>query len=408
MSGLSAAVELLNHGCEVTVLEAEDRFGGRIHTVRCGESPIELGAEFVHGRHRGLLNAISSARLSIQRVPDENAFFEKGILQPAPLWDIVGKVFDLAQPKQPDRTVSAFLGEQKLEARTHSMVRSFIEGFHAADTNEIGLHGLLKAEYSAERMQGASQARIRQSYLALVSYLEETIRHEGGRLLSGVEATRVTWKAGNASVEATRSETPETFEGDAVIITLPLGVLKARQIDFKPALPEKMEAINELRVGNVTKMSLVFREPWWPKRNFGFIHALDEPIPTWWDDPRGAVLTGWAGGPKAEPLLRHSPKALEMLCLETLNRIFRISITTLQAQLVQSYSYNWARSPHFRGAYSFIPVNGLHLPKLLAQPVERTLFFAGEATTSDAQMGTVFSAWESGIRAARECIEAFR
>ena len=78
---------------------------------------------------------------------------------------------------------------------------------------------------------------------------------------------------------------------------------------------------------------------------------------------------------------------------------------TLREQLVQTYSYNWARSPHFRGAYSFIPVNGLHLTRLLAQPVEGTLFFAGEATASDGQTGTVFSAWETGVRAARECLE---
>jgi len=63
---------------------------------------------------------------------------------------------------------------------------------------------------------------------------------------------------------------------------------------------------------------------------------------------------------------------------------------------------NWAADPHMRGAYSYIPVNGLFLPKQLGAPVANTLFFAGEATARDAQTGTVFAALESGLRVADE------
>jgi monoamine oxidase len=49
-------------------------------------------------------------------------------------------------------------------------------------------------------------------------------------------------------------------------------------------------------------------------------------------------------------------------------------------------------------------MNGLDLPKVLGAPVEGTLFFAGEATATDAQMGTVFGALESGLRAAGEIL----
>jgi monoamine oxidase len=36
--------------------------------------------------------------------------------------------------------------------------------------------------------------------------------------------------------------------------------------------------------------------------------------------------------------------------------------------------------------------------------VDGTLFFAGEATAMDGQMGTVFGALESGLRAAKEIL----
>ena len=51
-----------------------------------------------------------------------------------------------------------------------------------------------------------------------------------------------------------------------------------------------------------------------------------------------------------------------------------------------------------------MPVNGLDLPKLLGAPIADTLFFAGEATVTDAQTGTVFGAFETGLRAGRELL----
>src|SRR5438105_3662342 len=112
-------------------------------------------------------------------------------------------------------------------------------------------------------------------------------------------------------------------------------------------------------------------------------------MPTWWSDPRGPVLTGWAGGPPADALSSCSRSQLEALCLKILGRIFSERPSSLRAQLVKLHTHNWARDPHVLGAYSYIPVNGLDLPKLLAAPMEDTLFFAGEATVSDAQCGTV-------------------
>ena len=81
-------------------------------------------------------------------------------------------------------------------------------------------------------------------------------------------------------------------------------------------------------------------------------------------------------------------------------------VSNLRAHLLGSHTYNWARDQHVLGAYSYIPVNGLVLPSLLGAPIAETLFFAGEATATDAQMGTVFGAFESGLRAANELLKA--
>jgi monoamine oxidase len=284
------------------------------------------------------------------------------------------------------------------------LVTAFVEGFDAAHPERISSHSLLKAERSAENMEGDAQARVNEGYSALVEFFENEIRSRGGTLVKGALARRVRWKTGAVEVVVHRSGSEEMFPAEAALITLPIGIWKTREVLFEPPVPEKQKAADSMQFGNVIKLTLVFRKQWWPKANFGFIHAPDEPIPTWWSDPRGFVLTGWAGGPKADILSAQSPAQLRALALKILQKIFGVS--ALRKQLVSAHSYNWAEDPHIRGAYSYLPVNGLKLPNVLGAPVKRTLFFAGEATVKDAQMGTVFGALESGLRAAREILRS--
>lgn len=55
VAGLATAYQLTASGISVRLLEAHDRMGGRIYTIHDGAYPIELGAEFVHGRHPAAL-----------------------------------------------------------------------------------------------------------------------------------------------------------------------------------------------------------------------------------------------------------------------------------------------------------------------------------------------------------------
>lgn len=49
ISGLRAAILLTNVGFNVTILEARDRVGGRIHQDHRFGQPIDLGASWIHG-----------------------------------------------------------------------------------------------------------------------------------------------------------------------------------------------------------------------------------------------------------------------------------------------------------------------------------------------------------------------
>jgi monoamine oxidase len=404
IAGLSAANELLKNGCIVTVLEAKKRFGGRVHTIRQGKLPIELGAEFVHGKSKPLLNAIREASLSLHDVPDSNQLFENGKLKPTRIWDKVSEVMNQISPRGKDRSFKEFLDRQQYDERTRKLMKAFVEGFDAARTERISAQSLLAAERASEQMSGDAQARVNDGYSALVEYFENEIRSRGGTLVTDALARRVRWKTGAVEISVHRAGGGEMFPAEAALITLPLGVWKAREVLFEPPLPKKQSAADAMQFGNVVKITLVFRKPWWPKANFGFIQAPEEPIPVWWSDPRGPIITGWTGGPKVDLLPAQSPARLETLALATLQKIF--GVPSLRKKLVASHSYNWAEDPHVRGAYSYIPVDGLDLPRALARPVKGTLFFAGEATALDAQMGTVFGALESGLRATQEILRS--
>jgi len=81
-AGLAAARDLSRAGWSVTVLEARDRIGGRIFTLseNDGPAPIELGAEFIHGKSPALWEIAKAAHLKIQEVSDNHWYFDNGKL----------------------------------------------------------------------------------------------------------------------------------------------------------------------------------------------------------------------------------------------------------------------------------------------------------------------------------------
>jgi len=411
ISGLTAAAELLKSGCRVTLLEAKSRLGGRVHTVTHKSTLVELGAEFLHGQSQPMIDALEAAQLSVRRMNVESRIlFPNGKFRQMDVWQRVEKVIGKVDPKKPDCSFSEFIQSHLFTPQTKRLSMAFVEGFNAANASRISAHALLRSQYDAEHMVDPHQGRIEQGYGALVGFYESAVHALGGHIMQGMVVRKISWRRGNVTVCGERKKQrggatePSKFrqQYDAAVITLPLGVLKASDVEFVPPLPHKAEAIGELQFGNAVRVSLIFKERWWRDKDFGVVQALDEPIPVWWSDPRGPVLTGWAGGPKADVLVNRFWKQLGKLSIGILADIFLQSPSSLRRNLAGIRAHNWARDPHIRGAYSYVPVNGLDLPKVLAAPVEDTLFFAGEATAKDAQSGTVDGAMESGLRAARE------
>lgn len=173
-------------------------------------------------------------------------------------------------------------------------------------------------------------------------------------------------------------------------------------------------------MGHVVKVVLRFREPFWESlivpgegdepadlKKLTFVHAPAEVLPTWWTQfPfKTPLLTGWAGGTRADTLSLESEDSLLDRSLESLSHIFVTSKQFLEESLEQFYTHNWHKDPFTAGAYSYVPVGGLEAQSELAKPLENTLFFAGEATNDTGHHATVHGAIATGLRAAKAILK---
>jgi monoamine oxidase len=405
IAGLAAAIKLARAGVKVTLLEARERLGGRIYTIH-DDSPIELGAEFIHGGSEELWRQIRAAKLKTIHVPTRFQLFAHNFFRPVNLWKTVAQITRRIDKNSPDESFRDFLRKQKLPDFTKKLLKNFAEGFDAADTAKIGVHGMTLSSDS-ENDFGAHQFRIVKGYSALVDFLAAKAKRLGVEIRTGTVVHSVRWTNKHVEIAAINRKQKFVFTGRSAVVTLPLGVLKSGAVEFDPPL-SKREAIENLQFGDVTKIILKFRRAFWPERNFGFIAAVDEMIPTWWSDNCGCVLTGWAGGPKSEMIEKQPGRFLLEKSLKILAKIFGTKADLICRELIGFHRHDWSSDKFSRGAYSYVPVNGMCLPKILAAPVGDVLFFAGEATASEDDPGTVHGAFDSGLRSAEEILQIFK
>ncbi len=201
----------------------------------------------------------------------------------------------------------------------------------------------------------------------------------------------------------------EEFPADRVIVTLPLGVLKAGKVKFSPSLPEaKSAAIRALGFGAAHKVVLRFQRRFWNNTTdfIGFAGDRRGQFVEWTDLSRvlgEPILSLWSHGNAARRLDQLPKDKVVDVALAVIQRVFGRQIP--EAAVTTS---SWSSDPFSLGAYVNLPVGATfeHLDAL-AEPVGDRLFFAGEAT-SRRHRGTVHGAWLSGQKAAETILAAAR
>lgn len=428
VAGLACARRLLDAGLSVVVLEGRGRLGGRILTVRdpALDTPIELGAEFIHGAPPAILDRLNSIGLSFYDLTDHHLQRRGRELVPVDVFEKMQDVMKTLDPeRKTDRTVDEFLKAQKsLAPEVAKLVRAYVEGFHAADTRLIGERALAVAEAGGDALNGSEAFRVTDGYDRLVASFLHGIEAKDEIIRLNTIVKRIEWRAGHATVERLSSagfRLPK-IAAKTVVVTVPLGVLKApvqatAAIEFDPIPRGLTAALGGLQMGHALRLNLRFRSRFWEanadgshrKTPLGYLHAgPDRDFPTWWTmmPLRSPILTAWQGGPRAEHLAKLPETERVQTALSTLAYLLDFDPEFVQQQLETWYFHDWSSDPFSFGAYSYVGVDGDRQARSIAEPFNDTLFFAGEATHTSHERGTVDGAIETGLRAAKQVLKA--
>ena len=432
VAGLAAARALAEGGLRAVVLEARDRIGGRIFTVRDDRLalPIELGAEFLHGGAPETMRLVRAAGLVAVDIEGERWRAERGRLFPLEdFWERLGEVMErLDAQRTPDRSLDDFLATNpggRSRARERALVREFVEGFHAADASRVSERAIADGGNPGEDDEAARLGRILDGYDRVPRWLAAPL---GDRVRLGVEVRHVAWRPGAVRLRCASTAGGRTLDvrARAAVVSLPLGVLQAPSgakgaVEFEPPLPPAhREALGQLAMGAVVRVCMLFAEPFWEADGVGklrpgqslarmsFLQGRGEDVGVWWTaaPARVPMLVGWVGGPSAEALGRAPAAEIAARAARSLATHLGVPHRRVARQLVGWWTHDWQRDPYARGAYSYAQVGGSDAARRLARPVRRTLFLAGEAAAPDGRTGTVNGAIASGQRAARQLLRA--
>ena len=403
MAGIAAARALMEAGDNVTIVEARDRIGGRIWTDRSMGTPVDLGASWIHESKGNPITKIAAKYKQSIKVTDYESVYlydNKGVMvDDEALEDMLGwsertykrvykKLAKLERDTSLQAVIDELLGGEELtpqQAMALDWRKVTQELAMGVGLNKLSALGMDDKGFSGEDLI------LPNGYGKL---LEKMTKGMDIRLRQKVRI--VSERNGQVSVMTLG----EDFECDYVICTVPLGVLKRKEIRFEPALPHvKNNAIKKLGMGLLNKIALKFDKPYWPNDRHFFSYLSEKkgefPVFINWTHYSGKpYLMAFVGNEFSRELEGKQDIEVSVKVHQILYKLFE------DIPMPEDLRFSrWGTDKFARGSYSYVPVGvNANLRDYLAKP-EGRVFFAGEATMRG-YAGTVHGAYMSGVRAA--------
>jgi len=247
-AGLAAARALVDAGREVLVVEARNRTGGRAHTVPFGGAVADLGPSWIHGITKNPMVKLAKAAGVKTIAFDYDNQVGGSAEATAFLDDVTQQALDADNPES--RSLSELLPES-LTAEQQWKLSVEVSDEFGADPSELAM----AAFDEGEKMLG-EDVILEQGYGAITDYLADGLDIRLEWVVSEIEY-------GDDGVTVYSTDGKE-LSADLAVVTLPVGVLRAGNVEFTPSLPSaKAEALAGLGSGLLDKLWLSFDEVFW-------------------------------------------------------------------------------------------------------------------------------------------------
>lgn len=407
MAGAAAAKKLHDAGCEVIVLEARNRVGGRVHTNTDWGVNLELGANWIHQSTHPANPLMNYAdKLNIKTLPTNYANL---------------KVYDSEGEKIGNFSLGKFYLHFERLINKHREVLQLESDLSIKETITA-----LTRDKKYSRKEKSILALIEESYsnnlatdLANASskyYLNKSVRKEkddyfvtGGYgnivnyILDGIDVKL------NAIVQEIRSYNDKidvvtdhkVFQADYVIVTVPISILQKQQIQFSPALPDwKISSFSKMQMGIFNKIIMEFSDKFWKGDADFQCYQIQK--------SNSFSLAANYYHYNQRPILIAMPvdKAgllLEKTDIESIKKewqnILHKAHPNKEIEFKNIMITKWNSDQFSQGSYSHVPVGASENDfNNLKREVGR-IHFAGEATCIE-HHSTVHGAYASGLREA--------
>ncbi|CAG9861334.1 unnamed protein product [Phyllotreta striolata] len=470
VSGLTAGKILIDHGFHnLTILEAENRIGGRIHSVFFGDAFIDLGASFCHGQKNNIVyNTVEKLDLLVHSKNSTALYSSSGdAVDPAfvdEFFNITSSLLtesgDLPTPDNENISYGEYYtkyyteiinerfgkdpAKLKLAQEGLDLLEKWAEG---SDGFPSWFDGPAATDYQwnegDEYMEWKGTGYQTFIYVLLRKFpdLQRVTAVERG-VVFDKEVAKIAYDASRerGGVTVTCSD-GSVYEADHVIVTPSLGVIKENLDEmFEPQLPlAKRTAIDSIGFGAIMSLATHYTGKWWGDdfagvsllwtkedlensakefplgphhNNRSWVTYTAEIMPC---TRNPNVLRFWFNGVLVPEIELLSDEVLvdgvDFITRKFLGKDYNV---TKPDKMIHS---RWVANPHFKGTYSYQKIaavrrgNGTNAEEELAKPIKTEsgrpfVHFAGEAT-HPRYYSNVQGATETGIREALSIINYY-
>ncbi|CAF3736188.1 unnamed protein product [Rotaria socialis] len=422
-AGIAAAIDLQTvPQLKFTIVEARDRVGGRVSTDRTTfgtDKPIDLGAQWIHhyrsehplhkynelctdihtknyfsSRSSGTQFCdIDGTKIGSDKVSDAEKIFNnlyRTIKESSPIIDksmldvIKTEYNSYENNPQMKRLLDLFFGN--------------IEQYEGSNIDELSAKSFFNSdngmiEYNLALPNGFG------------TFLEQLVLHYQLPVQLKCIVTRIDASSSDSIVRLSTRD-GRTLQCKYVLITIPLGCLKARSIEFIPDLPDwKQKAIDVMGMGLADKIFVEFPYVFWDP-TLPSIYCTSPQFRFILCRPNDCILQIKIAARIAYDIEQKDDKQTIDEFMKLLRTIFSDQDVPEPTRFLMT---RWAQDPFARGAYSNFGVGSDKQTLLdLARECHNRIHWAGEHTNHDGSIGCVDSAFESGQREAKKLIEKLK